>query len=376
MATPPSTGAQPRGPIFIVGYIHTGTSLLHNILSRDGSLFASAGESHFFHDLKRIRDEFPNLDDPTVQRDYVYFLVMLAYLGARKAATQRDEFTLGELGLTAADFETVLAAARKTLAVAPAEQRHEALFSTVMDQLTAINGKRRWLEKTPAHVHFLGPILNQWPDARVVELVRDPRGALASRKHRRTEEWLDAKEEAEGAETDRTTNFDPLLDSMMWKEAVRAGDEAKLAHPGRVLTVRYEDMVSRPAEVIPQICDFVGLAYTDRLLEVGWVNSTSKSGSGSEGISTAAIEKWRKSLTPEEIHVCQVVLRQDMARYQYEPVPVSAAVRAKTPVLLAQSAGRLASRLGSRQTTGVEQRRSDTTRRMYRRVVRNLGLQK
>jgi hypothetical protein len=117
------------------------------------------------------------------------------------------------------------------------------------------------------------------------------------------------------------------------------------------------------------------MTYTDRLLEVGWVNSTSQNGEGG-GISTAAIEKWRKTLTPEELHVCQLVLRQDMARYRYEPAAVSAAVRAKTPVLLAQSAGRLAARMGDRQTTGVEQRRSDTTRRMYRRVARNLGLQK
>jgi hypothetical protein len=214
------------------------------------------------------------------------------------------------------------------------------------------------------------------PDACVVALVRDPRGALASRKHRRTDEWLDAKEASEGAETDRTTNFDPLLDSMMWKEAVEAGDEARRLYPDRVLVARYEDLVSRPAETVEQICAFTGLAFSDSLLQVGWVNSTSKAGSGTDGISTAAIEKWRKSLTPEEIHVCQLVLRQDMARYQYAPEPVSAAVRAKTPALLAQSAGRLWTRLGGRQSSGVEQRRSDTTRRMYRRVVKNLGLQK
>ena len=40
-ATPPLTA---NGPIFIVGYIHTGTSLLKSMLRRDPTIFAAAGE--------------------------------------------------------------------------------------------------------------------------------------------------------------------------------------------------------------------------------------------------------------------------------------------------------------------------------------------
>lgn len=60
-ATKPPTA---NGPIFIVGYIHTGTSLLKSMLRRDPTIFTAAGETHFFQDLTRYRHRFANLDDP------------------------------------------------------------------------------------------------------------------------------------------------------------------------------------------------------------------------------------------------------------------------------------------------------------------------
>jgi hypothetical protein len=85
----------------------------------------------------------------------------------------------------------------------------------------------------------------------VIELVRDPRAALASRKHRRTDEWLDTKEAQEQLATaDRTTNYDTLIDSYMWKESIDSARDARRDFPGRVLSVRYEDMVSDPETTI------------------------------------------------------------------------------------------------------------------------------
>ena len=126
----------------------------------------------------------------------------------------RDRATFN---LTEAQFDGLVTAVQAAAAAVPADQRHAALFGLVMDELTRLNGCRRWLEKTPEHVYFLQQILSVRPDARVIELVRDPRAALASRKHRRTDEWLDAKEAHEQVSPDRSTNFDPLIDSYMWK---------------------------------------------------------------------------------------------------------------------------------------------------------------
>ena len=371
-ANPPQTD---NGPIFIVGYIHTGTSLLKSMLRRDPSLFAAAGETHFYQDLNRYRRQFADLDDPQVMRDFVYFIIALAYLGTKRA-NQREDYSLATFNLSQTQFDALLADVTAAAAV-PAAQRHAALFGLVMDQLTRLNGRQRWLEKTPEHVYFLQQILSVRPDARVVELVRDPRAALSSRKHRRTDEWLDAKEAQENVAPDRTTNYDTLIDSYMWKESIDSARDARRNFPGRVLSVRYEDMVGDPEATIRHICRFLDLPFRPDFLEVGWVNATSKTaGNAGDGISKAAVDRWKKSLTPEEIFVCQTALRSELREFGYAAEPTGLSGVVKAPVVLGRSAVHLAARLGKRRPSGIDQRRSDTVGRVYRRVARTLGVQK
>ena len=372
-ANPPQTD---NGPIFIVGYIHTGTSLLKSMLRRDPSLFAAAGETHVYQDLNRYRRQFADLDDPQVMRDFVYFIIALAYLGTKRA-NQREDYSLATFNLSQTQFDTLLADVTAAAAAVPVPQRHAALFGLVMDQLTRLNGRQRWLEKTPEHVYFLQQILSVRPDARVVELVRDPRAALSSRKHRRTDEWLDAKEAQENVAPDRTTNYDTLIDSYMWKESIDSARDARRNFPGRVLSVRYEDMVGDPEATIRHICRFLDLPFRPDFLEVGWVNATSKTaGNAGDGISKAAVDRWKKSLTPEEIFVCQTALRSELREFGYAAEPTGLSGVVKAPVVLGRSAVHLAARLGKRRPSGIDQRRSDTVGRVYRRVARTLGVQK
>ena len=373
-ATKPPTA---NGPIFIVGYIHTGTSLLKSMLRRDPTIFTAAGETHFFQDLTRYRHRFANLDDPQLFRDFVYLIVALAYLGTKRANEKREEYNLATFNLTEAQFDTLVAEAKTAAAAVPAAQRHAALFGLVMDGLTRLNGRQRWLEKTPEHVYFLQHILSVRPDARVIELVRDPRAALASRKHRRTDEWLDAKEAQEQVSPDRTTNFDPLIDSYMWKESIDSARDARRNFPGRVLSVRYEDMVARPEETIRHIARFLDVPFRPEFLQVGWINATTKdAANAADGISKAAVDRWKQSLSPQEIYVCQIALRREMKEFGYAPAPVGVGGVVKAPVVLGRSAVHLAARLGKRRPAGIDQRRGDTVQRVYRRMTRTLGIQK
>jgi hypothetical protein len=366
-----------NAPIFIVGYIHTGTSLLKSMLRKDPSLFTAAGETHFYQDLNRYRRQFADLDNPQVFCEYVYHLTALAYLGTKRANQRQEEYNLATFNLDEARFERVVAAARRAVEAVPATQRHAALFGLVMDELTRLDGKQRWLEKTPEHVYFLQQILSVRADARVIDLVRDPRAALSSRKHRRTDEWLDAKEAQEQVEPDRTTNYDPLIDSYMWRESVDSARDARRAFAGRVLTVRYEDMVSDPEPTVRHICDFLDLPFRPEFMEVGWINATTKNAQNAgEGISRAAVDRWKKSLTPEEIYICQTALRRELKEFGYPFEPIGLGTKVKTPVVLGRSAVHLAQRIGKRRPAGIDQRRSDTVQRMYRRVARTLGAQK
>jgi hypothetical protein len=363
------------GPIFVVGYIHTGTSLLKTILKRNPDVWPLAGETHFFQDLAVIKREFADLSNPATRRAYLIFLIKLAYLGFKRGMWRREEWSLTDFGLNEAQLDELLAA---TAGI----DTHEVLFARVGDWLAAAAGKSRWIEKTPEHVYYLDAILRHIPDAKVIELVRDPRATLASRKVRQTvDEWLDTREVKKGVEVDRMTNYDPVLDSMMWKEAINAGRESRRARPRNILTVRYEDLVGDPITTVQKICQFTGLAYSDDLLEVGWVNAASQmpaAGTTAQlqkaGISTAAVEKWRQTLGADEIFLCQQLLRTEMRELGYEPAAVALGPRLQAPFLFAHTGVRLAQRLGKGRRS--PERAKDAFGRIQRRLLKNLGVQR
>jgi hypothetical protein len=362
---------RPNSPIFIVGHVHTGTSLMKSILKRNPAVFAVTGETHFYQDLLPIRREFADLDDPATRRAYVLFLIKLAYLGNKRAMGRREEYQLADFGLGEADFERIITA------VADAKG-HGVLFGRVNDELTAIAGKSRWVEKTPEHVHFLAQILRERPDSLIIEMVRDPRATLASRKMRQTSDgWLDAKEARESLAVDRSTNYDPILDAMMWKESINAARETRQTRARNLLTIRFEDLAREPEATVSRICEFVGLTYAADMLDVGLVNSaTTDATVAGRGVSTTTVEKWRSLLTPQEIFVAQRLLRREMSELGYELTSVGVGAGLKALPVAGGTVVHLAQRIGGDRPNQVPERARATFGRMQRRLLKNLGIQR
>jgi hypothetical protein len=97
---------------------------------------------------------------------------------------------------------------------------------------------RRWCEKTPKNIVFLGRILEQLgPNVRFINMVRDGRSVITSMHPTR---W--------GQERFWIT-------SERWIEDVSAG--RPYDHHPQVLVVRYEDLVTDFRKAIRKVCDFV-----------------------------------------------------------------------------------------------------------------------
>jgi len=344
-------------PIFVVGYVHTGTTLLRSVLGKHTDIFMMFGESHFFEDLVRIRRDFPRLQDELVLRDYIEFVVRLAMSGSKRALKIRGGHGLAEIGLSREQIEALIDAARQSVA-ASSGSGHIAAFRSTIAYLSCAANATRWLEKTPAHVHRIDEILAALPDARIIELVRDPRAALASRKARAEEHWR-ATQAAAGAILNQRIIFDPVFDSHNWRAAVRAGARAAQRHPHAVLRIRYEDLVDNPTSSISDICQFVGIDFQPQMLQVGWVNSTTQArarADGPAGIGQSALGKWRQSLTRGEIAVIQMFLRKDLASLGYEPVSVGWRGGLQTAAVLCRSVPRTIRRISARGAPGFEHR--------------------
>jgi hypothetical protein len=204
-------------------------------------------------------------------------------------------------------------------------------------------------------------------------------------------DWLDEKERRERVSADRSTNYDPLLDTILWREAVNAAVGARRAYPGNMLTVRYEDLAADPETTIRRICNFAGLLFRPEMLDIGWINSATQAKEGNRasqsgknadtvsggtvnGVRTAAVEKWRAVLSPEEIYLCQRLVGKEMGQLGYRFVAVPLAARVKAVALLGHSANHFYTRVRGHRPMQIALRARETSRRMARRALKNLGL--
>jgi Sulfotransferase family len=168
-------------------------------------------------------------------------------------------------------------------------------------------GKRRWGDKTPAYIGHVGRLAEIWPNARFVHLIRDGRDVALSVMNvpfGPNNTWAAARS---------------------WATAIRQGHKAAERYRGRVLEVRYEDLVSKPADEVAAICDFLGLTYSDDMLAIEGTDRSKVVAEQSvwftnvwSGITAAAVGKWRTELTPRQIEVFETVAGKELRALGYE----------------------------------------------------------
>jgi len=122
-----------------------------------------------------------------------------------------------------------------------------------VEQYGRQNGKvdvDHWVDHTPVNILHVSFLMRQFPDAKVVHLVRDGRAVAASVLPL---DW---------------GPHSPKRAAESWSIAVGAGLAAEAALPReRIMRVRFEDLVERPRAVLERLCGFVGVAFEPSMEE-------------------------------------------------------------------------------------------------------------
>lgn len=334
-------------PIFVIGYMRSGTTLLHSVLAASEVILPSNGETKFFEWMPMWRRLYPDLHD-TETRDSLILTTADIILN-RRAKQVRGAVP----GYRPAEFALDAAAMDAIRAALPDPVTYGGTFKAVFDYLAQDAGKTRWLEKTPQHTYFIDAILRHVPDALFVEIVRDPRAVLASKKRREQVVHTSGKftdEERERLRRERV--YDPLLDTLAWRLAVRAGRAAAVQHPDRIYTIQYERLIVEPEATIRALCNFLALPFTAAMLNVKWMSTGEQVRAGHTGFQTGSLARWRDDLGAAEIALCQRLTRAEMAHFDYAPDAVSVWGRAMQPVLYGRAAWETVRRLYKRWRLG------------------------
>lgn len=323
-------------PIFVVGYMHSGTTLLINILRNNSRIFSGNRETKYFMHLPIIRKTFPDLTNDKILQDFVFYVIAVVKTGFSKnklEANGNARFNLAWFGGERKYVNDLLEEAKN-------HRNYETMFALVSDYMTLAMNKTRWVEKTPTHIFHIDEIVKAVPNALFVEIKRDARDVLASKKTRRMEVWTSDKYAEKRQHKNLEKAFDPLWDTLSWQTAVRTGNAARAKYPEKFYSVRYEDLVKNPEGEICKICDFAKMDFEPEMLDITARNSAISNESESEkpGIVSTSVGRWQSVLTTAEVAVIQWRTGSELKKAGYELKRISSGEKLKIPFILLKSA--------------------------------------
>lgn len=300
--------ADTQSPVFIVGPGRSGTTMLLAILRNAETIFCARAETGYFQYLNIIRRHFQALPEAEWRHKIAAFIRHTVEHGFPLRSRQ---------GWQPSDEE---------LHRAPPVGRHVpfgnygAAFRDVLDGLARESGSTRWAEKSPHHVYAITSIIEAIPNALIVEMVRDPRDVLASRKTLRDQIWTTDRYSPEvRIQRDLQRSYDPWLECLSWRQAVRAGSRGREARQERWLRIRYEDLVRESRPTVRELCKFLGISFDEKLLKVGrGIPGDIANRSNELGISGTSLGRWQNTLDDREVATCQVLCRREMRELSYE----------------------------------------------------------
>lgn len=271
-------------PLFIVGAPRSGTTLARNILRGLKGVYLPPDEFQFLPAFVRHAENGASPEDLARMVNETVFAKHMRRRGIWPDATR---LVLALEGKSPADaFRAVI------LLLAEEEGVDPVLW---------------WGDKTPKNVFQLDTISRLWPDAHVLNVVRDPRSTVFS-MHR---SW--GRSFVRGA--------------VVWRDAIRAAERfGGRAKSARMQTLSYEKLTEDPEDALESVADWLGVpfssdAFTAVSSEERWGRSA-----GVKGVQKRQSD-WKTFLAEDEARLIEEICYDEMVRAGFEPEFAQAARR-------------------------------------------------
>jgi hypothetical protein len=189
------------------------------------------------------------------------------------------------------------------------EPTYGRLFALFHAHHAEMVGKSRWGDKSLHAEQHVDQIIAEFPQAKVILIVRDPRDRYASeRKKFRA---------SVGSATRK------------WLVSVNAVKHSIDHYPDSCLVIRYETLASHPEETLRRVCTFIEEEYSPMMLTMKGAPEHLEQGGDSSfesfkpgEISTRSIGRFPKVISKLDIAFIQQFAGRDMVEFDYQMHPV------------------------------------------------------
>ncbi len=272
-----------KAPVFVLGSVRSGTTLLYHMLLSSGGFAIYRTESHA---INLLEPRFGDLGKLENRRR-----LMKAWLDSKLFQVS---------GLDADLIE------KKVLGEC---SNGGNFLRTVMEEIARKQGMERWADCTPEHLAYIDRIKETIPDALIVHIIRDGRDVSLSLEKQK---WI------KPLPWDRHR---PLFaGAAYWDWIVSKGRRDGSRYGKDYYELHFEELVGNPHATLTQLGEFIGhdLDY-DRILKngIGSVsepNTSFATGSGEFN----PVGRWRESFSEQELEELEGMIGETLQEFSYE----------------------------------------------------------
>lgn len=252
------SGSRTNPPIFLGGFVRSGTTLLRAMLGQHPRIAAGL-ETHW------------------CAVDW-------------QAGTGRHGELIAEWFRRMAEFYDFPVA--RVQEIAGVSGGIKDFLEKLLGEYAARQGKPRWAEKTTDNVIHLDRLFELWPDAKFVHIIRDPRDCYVSL-----------------AETGKAGDMDAF--AARWSMYLGSADRHRKAlrlGPDRYLEIRYEALVLDPRQIMKTVVEFVGEQWSDQVAYFAGKDDEYEKVLAITGKASSTLKRLKEPLNRNRIGVWQTAM--------------------------------------------------------------------
>jgi hypothetical protein len=273
-------------PIFIVGCPRSGTTLLRLLLSAHPLISISSEGSYISH-LRTSLESYGDLSNPValarLHKDLLPYLVFEKFV-----SLPTFEHFLEWTNTFGTGLRSIV-----------------TFYGTWEARALGKNELTWWGDNAPYYAHHIPFFVRLFPACRFILVVRDPRDTYASIKS-----------------TFARFNIDEAVSE--WERVLLCGLlAASSLGTERVHQTKYEDLVCSPRERLKEICGFLGVEYSEAMLDFYKLPAAAATAQLKHHrnllrpVFASSVRNYRRILTSEEVSTIEERLYNPMRHYGY-----------------------------------------------------------
>ena len=287
--------------IFIVGNSRSGTTMMSRIIGKNRDVHTFQ-EIHFFEWMVSSQ----NLNKLISEDEATKLLNKLIGIQAESFYEQDDLSKYTEES--------------KLIIISIEAQEYSAIdvYYQFLIYWTKKNNKMIPCEQTPKNLYYIDEILNNFDNAKVINMVRDPRSILLSQKNKWKRKFLGEQEMPFFESLRAWTLYHPITIAKLWVSAINTTNSYNDSN--EILTIKFEELLNNPVKYTKEICDYCHLDFNMEMLNVPQVGSSiGEDNPNEKGIDKSKSSTWEKgAISDTELYIMQKIAKKQMQELGYE----------------------------------------------------------